>query len=110
MTDERVARVRLDFADGMRFTASFPELPGALPLTLDEEPPLGGGAGPNPAAVLASAVGGCLAASLLFCLRKARIAPDHLSADVAAHIVRNDAGRFRVGRIDVELVLDVDDP
>jgi organic hydroperoxide reductase OsmC/OhrA len=105
--DERFVRAHLERTDGFRFSVSFPDLERAAPLTMDEAPPLGGGDGPNPAALVASAVGGCLAASLVFCLRKARVEPSGVVADATAHIVRNAAGRFRIGGVDVELSLSV---
>jgi organic hydroperoxide reductase OsmC/OhrA len=105
--DERLARAHLERTEGFRFSVSFPDLDRAAPLTMDEAPPLGDGEGPNPAALLASAVGGCLAASLVFCLRKVRVEPAGVTADATAHIVRNATGRFRIGGIDVALSLSV---
>ena len=58
---------------------------------------------PNAAAVLAAAVGDCLAASLAFCLRKVRIAPEGLTARVKARVERNEQGRFRIAGIDVDI-------
>ena len=92
--------------DGYAFTADF-ELPGVPRLTLDELPPLGVGAGPNPARLIAAAVGNCLAASLLFCLRKARIPVKQLRATVEGSLVRNDHGRLRIGEIRVLLAPEV---
>jgi uncharacterized OsmC-like protein len=106
---DRPARVHVDLVEGLRFRAAFPELPDAAPLTLDEQPPLGDGSGPNPAALLAAAVGGCLAASMTFCLRKARATVQNVSADVTAHVGRNEAGRYRVNGIDVELSLEINE-
>jgi uncharacterized OsmC-like protein len=68
---------------------------------------LGDERGPNAADLLGAAVGDCLAASLVFCLRKARVAVNGLTAHVATHLTRNEKGRFRIGGIDVELVPDV---
>lgn len=49
----------------------------ALPvLVTDEPPPLGGDAGPNPARLLGTAVANCLAASLLFSMRKFKNQPE----------------------------------
>jgi uncharacterized OsmC-like protein len=79
----------------------------APPLRLDEPRPLGEERGPNAAALLGAAVGDCLAASLVFCLRKARVSVDGLTARVATHVTRNEKGRFRIGGIDVELVPEV---
>ena len=108
-SDERQVRVHLRPAGGYRFEASFPDLPGAAPILLDEPPPLGDSAGPNPAGVLATAIGGCLAASLTFCLRRAHV-EGTVDADVRADIVRNAQGRFRVSGIHVELQLQSDTP
>lgn len=72
-------------------------------LALDEASPLGHDHGPNPARVLASAVGGCLGASLLYCLRKARVEVSGLSTNVEGTFVRNDRGRLRIGSLRVSL-------
>jgi uncharacterized OsmC-like protein len=101
--EARRARVHLERAEGFRFTATFPDVPAAPPMTLDEPSPLGGDTGPNPASLLAAAIGDCLAASLVFCLRKARIDSASVEADAVAHILRNDSGRMRIGGIDVSL-------
>ena len=77
------------------------------PLTTDEPPPLGGGAGPNPARLLGAAVANCLAASLLFALRKFGNEPGPLQAIAEVALVRNSQGRLRIPRIAVELRLGV---
>jgi organic hydroperoxide reductase OsmC/OhrA len=105
--DEHVARANVELTERFQFTTTFPDVAGAAPLTIDEQPPLGDGAGPNPAALVAAAVSGCLAASFTFCLRKARTEPEAVSAHAVAHIVRNEAGRFRIGHIDVEMTVRV---
>jgi organic hydroperoxide reductase OsmC/OhrA len=107
MSETKTARVHLERAEGFKFTATFPDLPGTGPLALDEAPPLGQGTGPNPAALLAAAVGNCLAASLVFCLKKARVEPGRVTAEATAQIVRNERGRFRIGSVDVDVSLDL---
>jgi uncharacterized OsmC-like protein len=72
-------------------------------LAIDEPPPLGSGSGPNPARLLAAAVGGCLGASLLYCLRKARVEVDGLTTKVEGSLVRNERGRVRLVRLRVAL-------
>lgn len=72
-------------------------------LILDEPPPLGQDVGPNPARILAAAIGDCLAASLVFCLRRSRIAISGLAAEVNVTMVRNEHKRLRIGSIDVRL-------
>jgi uncharacterized OsmC-like protein len=109
VSDERIHHVTLRFARDYQFVAEFDDVVGAPPLRLDEPRPLGEERGPNAAALLGAAVGDCLAASLVFCLRKARVAVDGLTARVATHVTRNKEGRFRIGSIDVELVPDVGD-
>ena len=66
------------------------------PLLLDEPEPLGDGDGPNAAKVLAAAVGNCLSASALYCLRRARIDVQSMRTTVSASLSRNEAGRLRV--------------
>lgn len=100
--DEHEFAVTLEQRDGFAFSAAF-EDPTLATIKLDEPPPLGMGSGPNAARVLAAAVGHCLSASLLFCLRKARIPVAGMRTTVRGTIVRNERGRFRVGRIAVEV-------
>jgi uncharacterized OsmC-like protein len=81
-----------------------PELPVLL---ADEPPPLGAGHGPDPVDLLASAVGNCLSASLLFAFRKFKEAPDPLRTEVRAQVGRNEHGRMRVLGLSVDLHLGV---
>lgn len=92
----------LEWAQGYEFVADFHQA-GVAPLVMDEPPPLGDGRGPSAARVLAAAVGNCLAASALSCLRKARVEVRGLHAEVRGRLVRNEQGRLRVGRIEVTI-------
>lgn len=99
--DARV-RVHVEPGRGYQFITSFPDMPQAAPILLDEPPPLGDSAGPNPAGVLAAAIGGCLAASLTFCLKRSH-AEGTVEADVQADLARNAQGRFRISGVTVDL-------
>ncbi|MFP3949169.1 MAG: OsmC family protein [Gemmatimonadota bacterium] len=90
-----------------RFTVDF-GLEGVDVLHTDEPEPLGEGEGPNPARLLAAAVGNCLAASLHFCLRKKKVNPEGIRAEVTGTMTRTARGRLRIGQLDV--VLRVDGP
>jgi organic hydroperoxide reductase OsmC/OhrA len=107
MSETRDYRVELRFVRGYEFVATFPEDDGLPPIVFDEPVPLGEGSGPNAVAVLAAAVGNCLATSFAFCLRKARAEPVDLTAAVVARVARNEHGRFRISGIDVELTPEV---
>jgi len=107
MAHEKVHRVTLTLRSGYEFTARFDDIPGAAPIELDETPPLGAGHGPNASALLAAAVGNCLAASLLFCLQKARATVNGLEVQVAARVVRNESGRVRIAGMQVTVSPDV---
>lgn len=74
-------------------------------LTTDETSPLGHDAGPNPSRMLATAVANCLAASLLFALRKYKNTPGPLSAKARLTLSRNEHGRLRITHIGVDLQL-----
>lgn len=101
MAHDRFA-LTLTLGNGFEFVADFQQ-PGVPELVLDEPPPLGGGRGPNAARVLAAAVGNCLGASLLLCLRKARIDVQDLRVRVEGAFARNDRGRLRIGSLSVTL-------
>jgi uncharacterized OsmC-like protein len=98
--------VALTLRDGYAFTVDFAEGEGP-PLVVDELPPLGEANGPNPARLLAAAVGSCLGASLLYCLRKSRVEVSQLRTTVEGTIVRNERGRLRIGGIRVRLAPEV---
>lgn len=102
MTTSAPFTVDLSLRDGYAFTVDFAAREGP-PLVVDEVPPLGEGNGPNPARLLAAAVGHCLSASLLFCLRKSRIEVANLRTTVEGTIVRNERGRLRIGGLRVRL-------
>jgi uncharacterized OsmC-like protein len=97
--------VELERLDGYRFRTDF-RTAGVPPLEVDEPPPLGAGAGPNPARLLAAAVGDCLGASLLFCLSKSRVEVAGLRVHVTGTYVRNERNRLRIGGLEVDLALD----
>lgn len=67
--------------------------------TVDEPPPLGEGAGPNPARLVATAIGHCLSSSLLYCLERARAEGAHLETTVHVELRRNDRGRWRISGV-----------
>lgn len=108
MTDETQATVRLTQEDGYRFAVEM-ERP-EWTLTVDEAPPIGGGQGPNPARMMAIAIGHCLSSSLLFCLRKSRVEGARINTTVTATIRRNDRGRWRVGGFSVAVDIGGVDP
>ncbi len=89
-----------------RFEAHF-DNPAVPALLTDEQAPLGGDAGPNPSRLLATAVANCLAASLLFAMRKFRNEPGPLRAAATVNMTRNADNRLRIGRIAVDLHLGV---
>ncbi len=88
--------------DHFRFDVTFDD-ESWDPIVVDEPVPLGGGAGPNAARLLAGAVGSCLAASLLLCLEKARVELRNLEAHVEGVMERNEKGRFRIAGLSVTL-------
>lgn len=100
MTD--TFQVQLERLDGYRFQVDFGE-PAIPTLQVDEGPPLGQGAGPNPSKLLATALADCLSASLVFCLSKSRVEVGALRTTATGTYVRNERKRLRIGRIDVVL-------
>lgn len=99
------ATVELRQESGYRFANRFgPDMPVVF---ADEPPPLGTGTGPSPMQLLAAAVGNCLAASLLFALKKFKQSPEPIQAVASATEGRNEQKRLRVQRLHVRLTLGV---
>jgi uncharacterized OsmC-like protein len=98
---ENKPAAHLELEDGYRLRVSFA---GKHPsLITDLAPPLGDGVGPKPEDLLAASVGSCLASSLLFCARKARLGVQGLEVDVRMAEERRE-GRLRIARIEVDLM------
>lgn len=96
--------ITLEQVDNFEFRVRFDDT--MVPdLIVDEGSPLGGDAGPNPSRLLATAVANCLAASLLFALRKYKNAPGKMGAKARLTMERNEHGRLRITHIDVDLQL-----
>jgi len=102
MSDDHSFSVEVQQVEDFKFTVDF-GLDGVDDLLLDEPSPLGGGAGPNASRVLAAAIGNCLCASLLFCLRRARAEVSGIGARVSGSWVRNEEGRWRIKEMEVEI-------
>ena len=103
---EKPTRTILTREEGFRFRVKF-DRDGVPDLLTDDPPPLGRGAGPDPSRLLAAAVSNCLAASLLFCMQRARLDPRELEAEVDTAIGRNAEGRLRIQSVRVRLVVRV---
>jgi organic hydroperoxide reductase OsmC/OhrA len=104
MSDADRFQIQLSQEEDYRFRVAF-DWPGLPVLNLDAAPPLGEGSGPDAERVLAAAVGHCLSASLLFCLRKFKTHPGPIRAEVAGTLARNERGRLRVGGLEATLHL-----
>ena len=104
MSENNQFSISLELVEDYLFKIDFGEFGDVL---TDEPPPLGAGEGPNPARLVAAAVGNCLCASLLFSLRKQKDSPGQVSATVKGELERQD-GRWRIGKLDV--VMQVENP
>jgi uncharacterized OsmC-like protein len=104
--DEKEFNLTLTRGEGFQFDVSFDGEKMAN-LLLDEPAPLGEDEGPNAARVLGAAVGNCLSASLLFCLRRARVNVEGMQTRVRGRITRNDEGRFRIEGISAHIVTEI---
>ncbi len=102
MSEHTGFSLTVDQQDCFKFDISF-DNPSWPTLRTDEPEPVGEGTAPNPSRLLGAAVGNCLAASLLFCLQKARVPVVNVRATVDVSVVRNDKGRLRIGSVHVTL-------
>lgn len=104
--DEKQFDLTLRLGEGFKFDTEF-DGEKMSNLMFDEPEPIGDDEGPNAARVLGAAVGNCLSASLLFCLRKARVEVEGMETQVRGTITRNEKGRFRVESIAVKLLTEI---
>lgn len=105
MPDPTSFTIHLEQEQGFDFRVKFDWLDNA-DLLLDEPEPLGKRHGPNAARLVAAAVGNCLSASLVFCLRsKFKQDPGPLRASVTGQLDRNEHGRLRIGGLSVSIEL-----
>lgn len=95
--------VELEFISNMEFKVKF-DIP-KQELTLDETKEFDGEEkGPSPPRLLATAIGNCLSASLIFCMRKSKIEFSSLKTIVNGKIERDENNLLRVKEINVELL------
>ena len=106
MTNEsNVTKLRL--LEGYKFNVEFDDhTPG---LIVDEMKHHGEGSGPNPPRILAVAVGHCLSSSLIYCLKKARVRIEAIETTVKTNFSRTGEGMLRVGSINIQLRLEVNE-
>lgn len=104
MSIDSPIRVTLEQESDYAFRVVFDDT-ALAPLLTDEPSPLGHDRGPNPSRMLLAAVANCMAASLLFSLRKYRNTPGTLKARISATPQRDAAGRWRIPTAHVELQL-----
>lgn len=105
MTEPSSFTLTLEQGQDFDFRVKF-DWPGNAELLLDEPEPLGHRHGPNAARLIAAAVGNCLSASLVFCLRtKFKQNPGPLRATVTGQLARNERGRMRIGGLSVRIEL-----
>ena len=106
MSEEVEFRVEVAQERNFAFRVDF-GLEGVRELILDEPEPVGGGIGPNASRVLAAAIGNCLCASLLFCLRRSKAEVSGMRATVKGVRARNQEGRWRIREMKVEIAPEV---
>lgn len=104
MSGEETIRLRLEQDTPYGFRVHF-QGAGIPELMTDEPAPLGEGRGPNPATLLLASVANCLGASLLFALRKFKNAPGPVEVEIEADKTRNEAGRWRIPKARVRILL-----
>ncbi|MEZ4325436.1 MAG: OsmC family protein [Polyangiales bacterium] len=101
MSENQTFTVSLELIENYRFQVDFGDFGQLL---TDEPAPLGDGQGPNPGRLLAASVANCLAASLLFAVRKYKEEPGKVRAEVTGTMARVE-GRQRITHMAVQLTL-----
>jgi uncharacterized OsmC-like protein len=102
---ERRFAVRLQHQGRYRFQSQASEdgIMHGKEFASDEPDPVGENSGPSTPALLASALGHCLSASLLEALRHSHLEVLHCETDAVAIVRPNDDGNPRIDRVDVTI-------
>ena len=100
--ESRQFAISIDCIKDLEFRVKF-DNPNFQDLMMDEPPPAGQDHAPNPSRFLAAAVGGCLSASFAFSARKLRLDLQGMHTEVKVQHMRNEKGRLRIGKIEVEI-------
>jgi organic hydroperoxide reductase OsmC/OhrA len=100
MNEEKIMTTTLEQLSDYEFKVTF-DRPEGVSLVVDEPSPLGKDQGPNAAQLLSTAIGNCLSASLLFCLRKVRIEPGKIETTIKTSFTRNSKDLKRIGKVHV---------
>ena len=102
---ERRFTVNMKLESGFRFVSQAGEdgVPHGKPYVSDEPNPVGEASGPATPALLGSAIGHCLSASLLETLRKSGVDVAGFETDVTAVVKPNEDGLPRIDHVDVLL-------
>lgn len=97
------SRTTIQWIGDSEFKAKF-DLPDADELIMDEPLEIGGhGKGPNAARLISAAVGDCLCASLLFCLKKSGVVVKGMRAIINGTVERNNENLLRLQKVDVKI-------
>jgi uncharacterized OsmC-like protein len=109
---ERRFAVTLTHQERYRFLSEASESGRAhgAPYLSDEPEPVGDSAGPSTPALLASAIGHCLSASLLECLKHAHVDVLACRADAVAVVRPNAEGNPRIDHVEVTIRPEVRGP
>ncbi len=102
---ERRFGVRVTHQERYRFLSQASEAgqKHGAPYLSDEPEPVGDNAGPSTPALLASAIGHCLSASLLECLKHAHVDVLSCRADAEAVVRPNAEGKPRIDHVEVTI-------
>ena len=106
--EEKKYTILMEKTGKMQFTTTFDK---DYPDFLFDEPEhsLGEDEYPNASRMLTASVMNCLSASLTFCLLRSRADIKGLKTKGSAYYKRNEDGRLRITRIEVELFPEIED-
>lgn len=105
--EEKKFTILMEKTGKMQFTTTFDK---EYPNFIFDEPEhsLGEDKYPSASRMLTASVMNCLSASLTFCLLRSRVDVKGLKTKGSAFYKRNEEGRLRIARIEVELIPEIE--